>query len=205
MCFTEMDSLLAYVINLMTSLGLFYETKDPQYKVISLFFLFVGQMQMFDYIFWRNQECSKINLITTKLAIIFNHLQPIVLFGLVKYYGFELSEISILVMVLYVLVGIPYNINALKNVDCTLPHNNIINWKWNKLENAELYYGIFLFCFSFTALNFEDYKSKFMFTIINFVSYAVATKRPILNYSVGRIWCYYASLFPILFYLIEKS
>ena len=66
----------------------FYPTKDPTKsktnKILAFFFGFVGFMQVFDWIFWKNQDMSdpkqeKTNYLFTKIAMIFNHLQPIVL------------------------------------------------------------------------------------------------------------------------------
>ena len=48
-------------------------------------------MQLFNYIFWKNQKYNNINKITTKIAILFNHLQPIILILLQYIYKFKLS------------------------------------------------------------------------------------------------------------------
>lgn len=204
MCYTENDSLLAYVINFSMSLILFVKSNDNHAKVLSLFFLFVGQMQIFDYIFWKNQSCNQINNITTKLAIIFNHLQPIIFILLQYIYEFELSQVSIITIIIYLIASVSYTYNALNNVNCTLPNNKIIDWKWNKQEYNSFYYFIFLMSLSISSFNFTNTNIQYMSVIVNWISYFVATKTPILNYSIGRIWCYYTSLIPLFLSIFIK-
>ena len=115
MCYSANDSLIAYKINLIISLIIFNYSIDNHIKVLSLFFLFVGQMQLFDYIFWKNQKYNNINKITTKIAILFNHLQPIILILLQYIYKFKLSLISIIVIIIYSILSIIYTFNAFLN------------------------------------------------------------------------------------------
>jgi len=204
MCYTATDSLMAYFINFISSIILYNISVDVQYKVISLFLLFVGQMQLFDYLFWTNQECNEKNELVTKMAIIFNHMQPIVLFLLQYYYGFQQTALATIIIILYAFYSIDYNKDALSNIKCTLPDENKMNWKWNKLNNARVYYGLFLSYLIIAGFNFNDTSTKILFALISSITFIVATKTPILNYSVGRIWCYYASLMPVLILFIRR-
>jgi hypothetical protein len=49
MCYTANDSLLGYIINSILSILLYNIAHDAQYKVMALFLLFVGQMQILDF------------------------------------------------------------------------------------------------------------------------------------------------------------
>ena len=98
-------------------------------------------------------------------------------------------------------MGIFYTSNALNNVSCTLPTNGVMDWKWNKQEYGRIYYFIFLISLTVSSFNFKNTGVQYTTALINLISFFVATKTPILNYAVGRIWCYYASLLP-LFLLI---
>ena len=206
MCYTAKDSIIAYIINLISSIILFKNAKNNKIKVISLFFLFVGQMQIFDYIFWLNQQKSLTNKITTKIAILFNHLQPIVLFALLSYYNFSHSKLSLVIFGLYLIVSILYTIKALKEIDYTLPSkDNIMDWRWNKMNGLMIMYGLFVLTFTISFFDFNDFKYATFLTFINIVSLIIATKTPVLNFSSGRIWCYYASLIPIIIHLIYNK
>jgi hypothetical protein len=156
MCYTANDSLIGYIINTISSILLFNISNDAQYKVIALFLLFVGQMQIFDFAFWKVQSCSSFNKIITKLAIAFNHLQPIILFTLQTIYGFKQSTLSISVFLLYLVFGIFYNIEAFTNIHCTLPIKGIMKWKWNYLPGYILYYTLFLGYLFIASFNFKD-------------------------------------------------
>jgi hypothetical protein len=202
MCYSANDSLTAYIINFFSSILLFYFSKKLEYKVISLFLLFVGQMQMFDYLFWKNQKCNTINKLATILAIIFNHLQPIVLFLLQYYYGITQNMFALIIIILYIIFSVNYNIEAFSKVKCTLQENNMMDWKWNELNYSFIYYSLFLGYLILAAFNFKNNNIKILFALISIITFLVATKTPFLNYSIGRIWCYYASLIPVFILLI---
>jgi hypothetical protein len=106
-----------------------------------------------------------------------------------------------LTIIIYSVLGIGYTFNALKNVNCTFPNNGVMDWKWNKQEYSGIYYFIFLLSLTISSFNFKNTGFQYGSALINLISFFVATKTPILNYSIGRIWCYYASLLP-LFLLI---
>jgi hypothetical protein len=199
MCYTANDSLLGYIINSISSVILYNISNDRQYKVMSLFLLFVGQMQIFDFAFWKNKSCSWLNSLITKLAITFNHLQPVVLFALQRAYGFQQSPLSLILFISYLAYGIMYNFWAFTNIDCTLPVDGVMKWKWNHIQGASIYYFLFLAYLFVASFNFTTIPFKLIAAAVTLVTFIVAHKTPILNISVGRIWCYYAALMPLVF------
>lgn len=212
MCYTSSDSLNAYLINLLSSIILFHKSTNTDMKIISIFLLFVGQMQILDYIFWENTECNSINKLTTKTAILFNHLQPLVLFLLFTYYNYEQTNISKIILLLYTLFVIDYTIKLWpnenceieinENVCCSLPLSDlsIIKWKWNYQPNSYVIYILFLVYLFSASFNFKTY--KYLFSIISIGSFLIGSKIPKLNNSLGRAWCYLASFSPIFFLLV---
>jgi hypothetical protein len=211
MCYSAKDSINAYIIGSISSLILF-SYKDTDMKILGLFFLFVSQMQLFDYIFWKNTECNNINKITTKFAIIFNHLQPVVLFLLLKFYNYKVSQLSEIIFYIYLIVFTIYTIYVFPSnnciytdkVCCSLPrekinNNTVINWQWNDMKYINYIYILFLLSFTLSVLNLTKYKYELVF--INFFTFLISHKIPNLNRSVGRIWCYIASFMPILLIL----
>ena len=56
MCITSFDSLLVYVVNIISTYLLYNFGGTDDAKVSALFLLFVGQMQIFDYIFWNTDK-----------------------------------------------------------------------------------------------------------------------------------------------------
>jgi hypothetical protein len=198
MCYTATDSLAGYIINSISSILLYNISSNGQFKVMALFLLFVGQMQIFDFIFWKNQNCNILNKLATKFAIGFNHLQPIMLFILQSFYGFKQSTFSLIIFILYLISGIFYNIEAFNKVDCTLD-NGVMKWDWNHLDGSLIYYFFFVAYLFLASFNFKDNLFKIIAAIVTLLTILIAHKTPILNKSVGRIWCYYAAFMPLLF------
>lgn len=210
MCYTAKDSLYAYIFNIVTSGLLYYNGELTDFKIIALFFAFVGQMQLFDYLFWTNSLCNQNNKSITKLAIIFNHLQPIVLYILIWHYKYPQSIISTIIIGLYWIFVIQYTIKLwpddnceytsnLNSVCCSLPiktndEETIVEWRWNNQLNSKIIYGLFLL--SLVSSSFDLKENKILFALISVSTYFISTKIPKLNQSIGRLWCYMASLMP---------
>lgn len=199
MCYSAKDSAFAYGINLMGCALLFWFAKDAQFKVIALFLLFVGQMQIFDYYFWNHQQCDKENNIVTKLAISFNHYQPSMLFFLQHLYGFRQSLESLILLAVYSIYSMFYNFKALNEVDCTLPKDGILEWKWTDLDGNVVFYGLFLLYLVLASFNFTSWPVKIAAAAVSIVSYVAASKKEFLNIHFGRAWCYYAAMMPLGF------
>jgi hypothetical protein len=203
MCYTANDSLLGYIINSISSILLYNISNDAQYKVMALFLLFVGQMQIFDFSFWKNQSCNSLNQIATKLAIAFNHLQPIILFLLQTLYGFKQSPLSLTILLFYIVFGLFYNFAAFKEINCTLPINGIMKWKWNHLPGKDLYYLFFIAYLAIASFNFKDLTFQIVSLLVSILTFFIAHKTPVLNISTGRIWCYYAAFMPLVFIALK--
>lgn len=178
---------------------MFWFAKDAQFKVIALFLLFVGQMQIFDYYFWNHQKCTKENNIVTKLAITFNHYQPTVLFMLQKLFGFKQSLESLIILAVYTLYSFVYNYKALKEVDCTLPKDGVLDWKWTDLEGNLVFYSLFILYLVVASFNFTSLPVKIAAAAVSIITFVAASKKEVLNIHFGRAWCYYAALMPVGF------
>lgn len=203
MCYTANDSLIAYTIGMFSSLYL--TTKSSvSLKILGYFFMFVTQMQLFDFLFWKNTTCNLINLVATKLAILVNHLQPILLFGLLLYFNVSTTLLSKVILILYIILMIPFTISGF-SINCTLPKNGIMYWAWNDLPNKYLVYGLFLLSLVSSGFNLPNTQLGVLFSTASLLSFIVSHKIPVLNQSVGRIWCYLASFAPIFFSLIPTQ
>jgi hypothetical protein len=200
MCITSFDSILVYIINIISTGLLYNYGGTPDTKITAIFLLFVGQMQLFDYIFWETEKCSLINKITTKLAIIFNHLQPIILHLLIQYYGLSINQVSNLLFYIYIYAATLYSINALYNVVCTgkSKKTGIIYWEWNFMKYNTIFYTLFMIFMISTIFNFKDKKFSYFLNFLVILTYISGHLKPILNETTGRIWCYYAASLPLI-------
>lgn len=199
MCITSFDSLLVYGVNIVSTYLLYYFGGTEDAKVSALFLLFVGQMQIFDYIFWNSDKCSPLNKITTKIAILFNHFQPILLFYLMQYYGMTMSRLSSFLKSIYIYAATIYSILALYKVKCTgiSEKTGIIYWEWNFMPYNKLFYLLFIIFMISTVHNFNDKKYSYFLTFLLVSTYIIGHFKPILNETTGRIWCYYAAILPL--------
>ena len=204
MCYTSRDSIISYFINISSCLALYKYAKSKEMTLIAIFFLFVGQMQLFDYIFWKNQSCNFINTITTKIAIVFNHFQPIILFLLLYYFGIKQSGFTESIFYLYLVIGLIYTLNMFNEVSCTLKNgDNVLDWQWNKGVGSTTTYALFLAYLTMASLSLPSPFLKYLLAFCNIFTFYISTKTSIFSKTVGRIWCYYASLLPVLFLILN--
>lgn len=205
-----MDTVTVYIINLISCILLFYSntsvSNNSDHKIIALFLLFVGQMQLFDYIFWTNPECNIMNKIGTKLAIIFNHLQPIVFIYLQKMYGYQESVINIWMKRIYVTIIVIYSIYALYQVKCTgrSKKTNIVVWKWNYLPGSMVIYLLFTIFLISVSSHFKTKFYRLLSMIVILTTLIAGFFKPVLNESAGRLWCYYAAFTPLIILILDK-
>ena len=90
MCWNKEISLLSFVFIVVSCIVLInYETDDittKQNKIIGYYLLFVGLMQLIDYLIWIDLKCNKrTNKLAGYLGPLLNYLQPVVLLILLLY------------------------------------------------------------------------------------------------------------------------
>ena len=206
MCVTAMDSLVVYIINIISCVLLYNYGHSADIKIASLFLGFVGQMQIIDYLFWKNLSCTSVNTQITRTAIVFNHLQPVVLIILQYMFGLKLSKASIYIVSIYIVCAIVYSILNFKNINCTTlsEKTKLVNWTWNKEKFSSLFYSLFLLSLIASCSNFENKEFGILFMVSGILTLLMGFLKPNLNESTGRIWCYYTALLPLLILGIVK-
>jgi len=201
MCYTRQTSINAFIIGSL--LSIYIMRKDNKdLKIIGGFLLFVSFMQLFDAIFWE-YPTGKINEITTKVACIFNHLQPIVLAILIIKYKGYLSDKLFTLLFAYTLITFAYTIanwNLLNTTTVTANSGMSLDWKWNHFDGSVLVYSLFLITLLSLMLSLSSPYNRiiFMVTLIGFIFsyYKYQIQR-----STGRFWCYFAAYAPAIFLL----
>jgi hypothetical protein len=197
MCYTFKASITNGLISLVTSILVYTSTKNEIVKSLALFFLFVSLMQWYDAIFWATGE-SRINYVFTKIAMITNHLQPLVLFYLISQ-NVEMTYISKTLLVIYSIYALIYSIYAFKTVDYTVVtdlSSPTLDWKWNNLPGAQIMYFLFLMVFALVSLNIPGILGLVML-MINFGTFFFSYytfKRE----NIGQMWCIISAYVPIV-------
>ena len=129
-------SLFSFSIHLLASIIIwYYKMKD-----IALFIMFIGVMSLFNFIFWKHQNVAddnvaRINYIFTKVAMIWQHAQPVVLALLIMLYA-NLKPVSQIMLSLYIPSAILYSIMAYNTSTYTIAYDNkkAIVQDWNTLH-----------------------------------------------------------------------
>jgi len=205
MCYTAGKSIYAFIVGSLISLYLFNKP-NSDLKIIGGFFFFVTFMQLFDYIFWTTKNVET-NRLTTKIACIFNHLQPLVLaYLIVKYKGYLSPELKKLVL-LYALVIIVYtgsNWDSLDTTVITEESSPSLNWEWNHWEYAEGVYILFLIVLM--ALFFYNINPPYnkVSIMLVFISFLFSYYKYQIQKSMGRFWCYFAAYSPAIFLFLKS-
>lgn len=214
MCYSKNISIYSFTTSILTNLFLIYYSsiiKNKQYslniKIIGYGMMFVGVMQLFDYIFWTNQKENKTNFITTKLAMVFNHLQPIIFALLFLLFKGKLGQMSSIVIILYLVFALIYSIKSWDNIDYTLVREKSkpgLYWQWNYQPSSFYFYTMFLL--TLTILFYEN--MSFPLNIICIAISNLTFFYSLIKYTnkgeTGRMWCYFAS-FSSLLVLLKQT
>lgn len=209
MCYSKQASIIAFTVNLLASYYLFH-LASGQAKILALFFAYVGLMQLFDLIFWSNQNMSDpkqeyINRTLTKIAMLINHLQPIIFALLIVVFTGKLGALSKPIMFLYTAVALFYSANIFGKLLHTMPlqPGQPLYWQWNYESYSLPFYILFLV--SFSVLSYEHFEHPLNWTLvfINSTSFMLSFIKFKEHY-VGRFWCKIAAWIPLLLILLMR-
>lgn len=203
MCFNKDISIISYLIGLSGCILLYYRN----YKIEGLLYAFVIQMQLIEYLLWLNNSCNWINKTITKIGILLNHLQPIILYFLIIYYNSNINKTSLniihFIIIIYFISTILYLIHNYKLLDaCTIGIENEKELFWY-IQHGHLfeYYHIFVFALVFMillGLKKHNYLNAYIILASIIISYIIYDKRK----AVGTIWCLFAAYIPLLLNII---
>ena len=209
MCYSRKVSRNSFIINVITCYIL-YNSRIKDNKILAIFFGFVGLMQLFDWIFWETEaketkEALQINFIFTKIAMIVNHLQPIVFALAIYYFNGKLGEYSRVLLLVYLVLGLMYTISIFNNIDYTKEKlesggKSTLYWQWNSKDNNSIVYLLFVCLLGLLAYENLSYPVNIIIVLINFFTFFVAYDK---NTNVGRYWCNWSSLVPLFLLIIQ--
>jgi hypothetical protein len=200
MCYSKVASVRAAVIGFVSSFLLYNTSNDVVYKRLALFFAFVTLMQVYDAIYWDNNE-NNMNFIFTKIGMITNHLQPVVLAFLLSDIV-SLSTISRIILLMYIAFAMVYSVEAFKKIQYTKVTKESypsLFWEWNSLPNAYAMYALFVITLTVIAMQLQP-PINYIMALVNILTFAFS-KFKYKNTEVGRMWCKNVAYVP-LFLLI---
>ena len=194
MCYSSYASLWALSIGILGSALL-----APIDVSLSVIFAFVTIMQLYDALFWTFPEHTPINAIVTKLAMMSNHLQPLVIAASIYFLkGLPLQSTSFSLLAAYfgaVLVYTVIHYGDVKYTTVTPDSDPSLDWEWNYKKGNSVVYSLFLA--TITALFLQHYEAPIglILAAISVLTVCVAIwKRS--KHTTGRFWCHYAAYIP---------
>lgn len=211
MCYSSETSRNFFIINIICSYMLYkipYSSSDN--KIIALYFIYVGLMQLYDWIFWNNTNNSLINKIFTKIAMITNNAQPIMFALLIVLYKNKMNsqssinkmpKLSTYAIAIYTLVFLFYTFYGFNKIDYTVSKpelNNSLFWQWNSLPYNQLFYLLYFICVLILCYENFLFPTNYVLILITLVSF-LFTFVFFKQSTIGRFWCKFASLVPLLF------
>lgn len=207
MCYNATASIISLMVGLISSVILtFFD------NVLGLFFAWVTCMQLFDWIFWNNQKRNRVNFITTKIAMMFNLLQPIILSLLiVLFFKVELKSISKALLLLYTILSVMYIYANWAWIDYTLvdpiSYPGLL-WKWNYASGQSAVYTLYMALMTALIIQHFEFPIKHIFLMIFWTSFIISFAH-MKNNAIGRFWCYFAAYIPlilsVLYFTMKKQ
>lgn len=223
MCYSYEQSRNNFVINIIACSILYNYKNKPICKILGLTFGYIGLMQLFDMIFWSTQAMNDqsqktINFITTKIAMVVNHLQPIVIAYIIYFFTGKLGIVSKLSLLLYTFVMSIYTYYAYYNIHYTLvqdvknvkgqknKHNEetrqILKWEWTNQPYSLVVY--FIFFLTLLIVFYDNLPSPFnLIAAIIFSLTLLFSRHYFKGLYVGRFWCKVVAFLPVLLLLLN--
>jgi len=213
MCYDLNTSVNSSIIGMISSFVLYNHNFNQNklyrkvFKVLALFFAFVTLMQIYDVIFWKslNQNSGKTNMnfTFTKIAMITNHLQPIVLAYLINTI-IPLNNLSKFTIYVYSILISIYSIMSFNQISYTIvteESSSSLYWEWNNMDRGYIVYGVFLLTFCVLSLQLV-YPINMFLLIINLFTFFLSRYK-YKQSNIGRFWCNFAAYVPFVLLIFE--
>ena len=190
------------MIGIIGSILLYYfgnKKYNNENKIYSLFLFYVIIMQLFDYIFWIDQDNKKnLNYIFSYIAPLFNYFQPSILYILklwiinsqIKTYY---DKVILILNIIYVFISLFCYKNYINDKPIlTTKKGAHLNWKWID-HIIMLYYALFIINIFYKS----NIHYSIMATFIVFSGLFISSKYT--DNFIGEIWCFISSSAPLFF------
>jgi len=203
MCISAEISITAFVLCSLTCIYLYRRNRIND-RWIAIAFLYLGSMQLLEYLMWIDQECSGLNQIATDLGFIHNILQPILSFSLAYLMINKIPKWSYIPLILYIIYSLPKIWAAKEKNQCSKPcsEDNIgLSWKYTNTDDSRIVWLLFAIALSvpFFLMKNKGHIYFLLIMIIYFISHFIAKNRcsGSIIPSNGSWWCLMAVFIPL--------
>ena len=221
MCYSKEVSQRSFIINMISSYILYTYSNNIENKLFAFIFAFIGLMQLYDWIFWENQDITfktqaDINFVTTKLAMITNHLQPIVLTFLIYYFKGKIGKMSTYILIIYITLMMIYSIKTFNKITYTLTEKVDVRrlvkdeertslfweWNYNEKDGNVVVYSIFLLTITLLFYDNFSYPMNIILSFIMVFTYGLSWYI-FKGRALGRFWCNFSAFIPLFILFIN--
>jgi len=205
MCISAKVSMGAFILCL-TSCAYLYKRNNINDRWVAILFVYLGSMQLLEYMMWMDQECKGLNQFATNLGFYHNILQPVISILVAYYYTNGKLPIYIYgIYIIYLVSSFPFIYKMKKKNQCSLPCKDSeigLSWEYTNTQNQAYVWGVFCLAISLPLLMMK--KDGYIYTGIIIGTYILShfiSKNRCSNTNVsapnGSWWCILASLVPL--------
>ena len=204
MCYSFEVSVSTFLIGLTFSVINLIKYRNPIYVCLSLFWLVVIFMQLWESLLWKNYKCE----LVSKLAMVNNLIQPLVLLLVLLIPNYlKNNSVNLPLVGLTILIYLGYISKYFKKDYGCIKEKNGIHLKWWDMYGAYLFIivGIILFKLILPTKIGYIQMSLFIYSLI--IVNIFYEKNSIYNRygRKGSIWCWAAAFIPLVNYFVFKN
>ena len=211
MCFSAHVSLVTFILGLAGA-ALVWTLNTPFDHIVGVFTAFVSLMQGIEYLLWQNQRCNDAHKWTSVAGLWLNHLQPLVLGGLVLLFSPRLEYAGWItgIMAAYTAAIVPYSLQYSNKgaTHCTVsrPGDPHLLWRWNIQPYHQPLYIFFLACFvGIGLLGMPTLEQGIAFSVVGVGLYLLSKVMFYPRETVGSLWCFFIAFVPLTYYLFRLA
>lgn len=218
MCWSKNVSIFMFVLGTLFNVLVWLKLKEEkQIRVLIMTSQFILFMQLFDAVIWSHQPCSdvkksQVNKSVNVLQMVFNLMQPIVLFVLsMVYMRGEISEKNkkyAFYVVCFYFVYVGFSLLMQYRSQCSEPVGEHLRYYW--WDQMAGYFSGFVFFGVITALIlFLVVPVEFARLLALYGAFSLLVSSVIYGVNnagvVGHMWCFYQVLLPLVVYFGYES
>jgi len=169
-------------------------------KVFGLFMAYVISMQLLEAVMWSDQDCTGMNQLASKIALVQNVGQPIMAF--ILFYAFTPKRwqmVSSVAVTIYIVTLLHYfwsNREAMTKPSywCTRSRGEGLVWNWVN-DNTQWMWSVFVVS-AFLILFLSRINKLTTIAMFSALMMSAAMYKDVKTY--GSWWCFYAVSIPFL-------
>lgn len=209
MCWDANTSILTFILGTILNVYTFSYFPSKNIKLLCIVWQWILCMQIAEFFIWNaiNSNNDNQNKLGTKMALILNILQPVIIYVVCMCFSNDklsitkkiLSSILIIFYMSYMLLKFNENPEYKKLNPSEKCINLNLKW-WKDIPSSGLIYCITLF--SLILLLFSPFKLAIITVLYIFIALLISKK--FYNCGQPSIWCWLVVPMPIIVALIEK-